>query len=117
MDIQPITYLGRTVAACTPQRVFLNDDLEARGAHDPLTRFVFEMCMYAGQILNGHLPGPYNDDTARAYARFMLIPAELLEHPGPGPHLNLDAAAATLGVPADELRAELSRNHSVGRGR
>src|SRR4051794_934435 len=58
MDIQPITYHGRTVAACTPHRVFFSDELEARDPHDPLTRFVAHMCLYAGQILNGHLPGP-----------------------------------------------------------
>src|SRR4051812_31152379 len=103
MDIQPITYRGRTVAACTPRRVFLCDDLEARGPHDPLTRFVAHMCLYAAQTLNAQLPGPSRDDDARAYARTVLTPAELLERPGALAQLDADRAAAALGVPADEL--------------
>jgi len=28
MEIQSITYRGRTVAACTPNRVFVSDEME-----------------------------------------------------------------------------------------
>jgi hypothetical protein len=108
MEIQPITYRGRTVAACTPQRVFFSDDLEAREEHDPLKRFVCEMCLYAGEVLNGHAPGPYRDADARAYARVMLIPGELLEHPGPAATLDADRAALEPGVPVEELQVELA---------
>jgi hypothetical protein len=109
MDIQPITYQGRTLAACTPQRVFLSDELEARGPSDPLTRFVVEMCLYAGLILNGLLSEPYCDDDARAFARRMLVPAELYERPGPREHVysDLHRVADALGLPARELRVQL----------
>jgi hypothetical protein len=106
MDIQPITYQGRTLAACTQRRVFLSDELEDH-PHTALTGFVLAMCMYAGQILNGLAPGPYREAGARAYARELLIPAELVEHPGPGQQLDIDAAAHALGVPAEELRHQL----------
>jgi hypothetical protein len=45
MEIQPVTYRGRTVAACTPKRVFFSDDVEARGPEDPVKRFVCAMCL------------------------------------------------------------------------
>jgi hypothetical protein len=58
MEIQPITYRGRTVAACTPRRVFFSDELEASVPENPLKRSVSEMCLYAGEVLNGHAPAP-----------------------------------------------------------
>jgi hypothetical protein len=78
MDLQPITYRGRTLAACTRNRMFLADELDAH-PESPLTEFVIAMCLYAGAVLNGVLPGPYRDQDARAYARACLIPAEVLE--------------------------------------
>jgi hypothetical protein len=113
MDIQPITYRGRTVAACTPKRVFFSDELDARGPEDPHKRFVCAMCLYAGDVFAGAVPGPYRDDDARIYARAVLIPAELLEQPGPAwsleaRHPGIERAAAALRVPAQELRLELA---------
>lgn len=114
MEIQPISYRGRTVAACTPTRLLLSDDLEARGLHDPLTRFVCAMCMYAGGVLNGVFPGPYRDGDARAHARRELIPRELLERPVAG--LDVELIAAELGVPVEELFLELGRALRERRG-
>ena len=71
------------------------------------------MCLYAGQILNGHHPAPYRDEDARAYARAVLIPAELLEHPGPRHQLDLEASADWLRIPADDLR--LAQAHPLPR--
>ena len=101
MDIQPITYRGRTVAACTRERIFLADALERRRPGDPELTFVLYMCAYAGDVARGLLPGPYTDADARSYARACLIPTELLERP----ELDVQRAAAALGVPADELEA------------
>ena len=101
MDIQPITYRGRTLAACTRERIFLADTLERRPPGDPELTFVLYMCVYAGDVARGELPGPYTDADARNYARACLIPAELLERRV----LDVERAAAALGVPADELRA------------
>jgi hypothetical protein len=75
MDVLPITYRGPTLAACTPPDV-LCDELDAL-PDTPLTGFVVAMCLYAGAILNGDLPGPY----ARAYAPAWLVPGELRERP------------------------------------
>jgi hypothetical protein len=66
-----ITYEGRPRAFCTARRVFMTDD-------DPIDcddgRFVLAMCIYAGAVLNGELPGPYRESAARAFARVSLIP-------------------------------------------
>jgi hypothetical protein len=35
MDIPPITYRARTVAACTRERFFLSDELDSRPAGNP----------------------------------------------------------------------------------
>jgi len=100
-SLQPITYRGRTVAAVTPQRVFLGDELEDRPRGDPELTFVIYMALCAGDILNGRLPGPYTDDDARIYARTALIPDEVLERSAPAGEEHL---ARGLGVPVEELR-------------
>jgi hypothetical protein len=102
MTIQPITYRARTVAAATRSRFFLCEELEQRPADDPERTFVVFMCAYAGDILAGVLPGPYNDRDARRYARACLIPPELAERD----ELDVDRAARALQVPARELHAE-----------
>ena len=53
MEIQPITYRGRTVAACTPHRVFFSEDVEVRAPEDPLRRFVEEMCQDFAEVDEG----------------------------------------------------------------
>ncbi|HYN64024.1 MAG TPA: hypothetical protein VES36_05420, partial [Candidatus Limnocylindrales bacterium] len=42
-------------------------ELDQRPADDPERTFVMFMCAYAGDILAGVLPGPYNDRDARRY--------------------------------------------------
>ena len=99
MGTQLITLHGQPRAICTRRRVFLFDPAA------PDRRFVLAMCLYAGRILNGHVPGPYRESRARAYARKVLIPAVLLEPP----RLTSDSAAiaAWLGIPARELQHAL----------
>jgi len=99
MSTQLITLHGRPRAICTRRRLYLIDDTA------PDTPFVLAMGMYAGAVLNGHLPGPYHQAKARAYARQLLIPAELLERHRPP--LNTVATAVWLGLPAGELRIAL----------
>jgi hypothetical protein len=101
MDVQPITYRGRVVAACTAECFLLADDLAYRPPGDPELVFVVMMCAYASDVARGVLPGPYDNADACRYARAVLVPEELLERPG----LDIDRAAAALGVPACELRA------------
>jgi hypothetical protein len=109
MDVQPITYCGRIVAACTRECFLLADDLAYRPAGDPELVFVVMMCSYATDIARGVLPGPFDDADARRYARAALIPEELLERP----ELNVEHTAAALSVPARELRA--ARDEHAGR--
>lgn len=102
MSIQPVSYQGRIRAFCTARRVYLVD-APVHGNHTP---FVLAMCLYAGAILNGQLPGPYRERDARAFARAILIPAELTESPRTST-TRATPIAAWLGVPASELRIAL----------
>ena len=62
MDVQPITYRGRVVAACTAECFLLADDLAYRPSGDPELVFVVMMCASASDIARGLLPGPYGKD-------------------------------------------------------
>ena len=111
MDIQAITYRGRTVAACTRRRFFLSDDIADRDPNDPLVSFVIGMCLYAHLVAAGDAPGPYTDDAARAYARECLIPDELLDRD----EVDVESVAAWLRVPAGELRFALVQRAALRR--
>jgi hypothetical protein len=108
MEIQPVTYRGRTVAACTPQRVFLADEMEYCSPDDPELTFVLAMALYARDVAHGVRFAPYTDADAVRHARRALIPAELLERPA----LDIAAAAAWLTIPAEELRAARAEHHA-----
>lgn len=95
----PIVHRGRTVGAASRTRFFLADHLQDRPAGDADRTWAIYMCAYAGDVLNGRLPGPYSDDDARQYARACLIPDELLERA----ELDVARVAGGLGVPVDEL--------------
>ena len=73
MTVQPITYGGRTVAACTRRRAFLSAELDTLPADHPRRLLVMAMCLYAGEILNGLRTGPYRDSDARDYAIALLL--------------------------------------------
>jgi hypothetical protein len=89
------------VAACTAECFLLADDLAYRPSGDLDFVIVAMMCAYARDVARGALPGPYDNADACRYARAVLVPEELLERPA----LDLDRAAAALGVPARELHA------------
>lgn len=99
MRLQTITYRGRTVAAASPRRFFLCDELVARPPGDPETVFVCFMCCYAREVLIGRFPGAYSEPDARQFAPVALIPEELLERP----LIDARRTAAALGVPVWEL--------------
>ena len=109
MDIQAITYRGRTVAACTRRRFFLSDDIADRDPNDPLVSFVIGMCLYAHRVASGDAPGPYASEDARAYARACLIPDELHDRDD----INVESVAAWLRVPSAELRLALAGRASL----
>lgn len=97
MDLQAITYRGRTVAAATATKFFLSPSYDDRPDGDPELNVVLHMCCYARDIFAGQLRGPYTEQDARA--RACLIPAELVERP----ELDVARAAVALQVPVDEL--------------
>ncbi len=92
--------------AAAPRRLHPAAHLSLRrarsGRRRPRARFVFAMCLYAGAILNGRLPGPYRDADARAYARALLIPRELLDRP-------LDTPGGRRRPRRPEPRAQIAR--------
>jgi hypothetical protein len=47
--------------------VYLAEDPEFDA--DPRIRFVLATCLYAGEVLNGHRPGPYREFVRRARTR------------------------------------------------
>jgi hypothetical protein len=63
-DIQPIIHNGRLAAVVPGGRAIIRDSV---AAHDQLT--VKAMCLYAIDVAEGRLPGPYNAARALAYAR------------------------------------------------
>jgi hypothetical protein len=112
MEVQPITYRGRIVAACTRECFLLADDLAYRAPGDPELVFVVAMCSYASDIARGLLPGPFDPADACRYARAVLIPEELVERA----ELDVDRAAAALSVPPDGLRAARAEHQAFTRG-
>ena len=69
----PISYRGELVASVSRERVhILAPRLIGRPAGDPELRFVAMMCVCAGEVLAGHLPGPYTDALAEEWARVAL---------------------------------------------
>lgn len=62
--IQPIIHHGRIAALVVAGQAIISDTLpeQERAA-------VRAMCLYALDVAEGSLPGPYSDDRALAYAR------------------------------------------------
>jgi hypothetical protein len=106
MSTELITYDGRVVAVCTPRRAFLTDAPNPPPRSQPGTRFVLAMCLYAGEILNARISSPYRARDARAFARALLIPAEITQRAHARPRLQ--DLADWLDVPLTELELELA---------
>jgi len=63
-EIQPIIHHGRLVAVIVAGQAIISDTLPKQ-QH----AIVKAMCLYALEIAEGRLPGPYSDTSALAYAR------------------------------------------------
>lgn len=63
-EIQPIIYRGRMAALVVGGQAIFSDALPSR---EQAT--VKAMCLYALEVAEGRLPGPYSDAQALAYAR------------------------------------------------
>jgi len=62
-NILPITHNGQLVAAVLPGQAIIATDVPAEDRAR-----IEAMCLYAGEILGGHIDGPYRDQDAVAYA-------------------------------------------------
>ena len=63
-EIQPITHRGRMAALVVAGQAIIPDALPSQ---EQTT--VKAMCLYALEVADGRLPGPYSDALALAYAR------------------------------------------------
>jgi hypothetical protein len=63
-EIQPIIHHGRVAALVVAGQAIIPDALPSR---EQAT--VKGMCLYALEVAEGRLPGPYSDAKALAYAR------------------------------------------------
>ena len=63
-EIQPIIHHGRVAALVVAGQAIIRDALPSR---EQAT--VKAMCLYALEVADGRLPGPYSDARALAYAR------------------------------------------------
>src|SRR3954447_24700791 len=68
-----ISYDGEAAAVAGAIRLFLAPRLDALPPGDPLLVFVGFMCLYAKQISDGRLAGPYSDERASLFARCALM--------------------------------------------
>ncbi len=113
-----VKYNGHIVGFCTARRAHLVDDFDAEIDGERIGPFLLGMCAFAGEVLNGRCTAPYDERRARAFARAMLIPGELLEHPG---DYDVHEVARWIGMSRSELRIAFStprrRDRHAGRRR
>ncbi len=104
-----ICHQGRVVAHAGRRRVRFAAHIHTLPDGHPRKRWVSFMALYAREILTGALPGPYSHAEAERFAAACLIPDEILERA----ELDVDRAAAALGLPADAVRD--ARRRPAGR--
>ena len=63
-EIQPIIYRGRMAALVVGEQAIISDALPSREQ-----TIVKAMCLYALEVAEPRLPGPYSEARALAYAR------------------------------------------------
>ena len=71
-----IRYGGRVVALVRPPLVEFPGHICALEADHPHRRWAFCLGLFALDVLEGNVPGPYTDDRAAQFARDALIPDE-----------------------------------------
>jgi hypothetical protein len=76
--MQQIFYDGQPAAMAGPERFWLVDELAALADEDPVRVWVSWLCVYAGRVLTGQLPGPWDPAMAERFAREVLMPEDLL---------------------------------------
>jgi hypothetical protein len=65
-----IEYDGELVALVSAERVhIISPRLASAPVGDPDLRFVAFMCLCCGEVLRGHVPGPYTQELGELWAR------------------------------------------------
>ena len=103
-DMQQISYANQAAAMAGRERFWLVDELEQLPVEDPVRVWVSWLCLYARDILNGTLPGPYDQQAAERYAREVLMPEEEFLPVASDPPAEL---AARFNVPVEQVDARL----------
>jgi len=68
-----VRYEGEIVASVGRTRFYLAPGIEALPDGHPKLRVAVLMCVYALEVAQGQLPGPYSDDRALAHAKLRRI--------------------------------------------
>lgn len=100
-----IRYRGEVLGFAGATRFFLAPHIERLPEDHPLVRIACLMALFANQIREGEVPGPYNDARAELYARCALIPDEefrRLEDEGWSDEILADH----FGVPVEQVAAK-----------
>jgi hypothetical protein len=63
---------GVIVAVAGATRFYLAPDIESRPPDDAERRVAVLMCAYAHRVSAGAVPGPYSDERAELWAKFVL---------------------------------------------
>lgn len=74
--MEEIVYGGHVVARVTADQGYLDGRIGALERGHPVRRFVAGMCVWALEIERGVIPGPYTDERAARYTRWLFMPPE-----------------------------------------
>jgi hypothetical protein len=80
--MQQIFYDGQPAAMAGPERFWLVDELAALADEDPVRVWVSGLCVYAGRVLTGQLPGQWSRPWPSASPEKFSCPKTSLEAGG-----------------------------------
>lgn len=69
-----VRYDGRVVALVRPPFVEFPGHIAALEGDHPYRRWAFGLGLFALDVMDGHVPGPYTEDRAGHFVRAALIP-------------------------------------------
>jgi hypothetical protein len=65
--VQPIVYRGRVVAVATRRGCVFGENLD-----DETYRMAAAMCLFHGELVQGHITGPFTSERAERWAQAFL---------------------------------------------
>ena len=101
--MQLVLYDGRPAAVAGATRVWLAPEVHALPRGHAVARFVAAMCLYARDVHEELVPGPYSDARAELYARCLLLPDRAA---AAGADLSDKQLAEAWGMPLEQVRAK-----------